>query len=64
MCLGNLFVRAGFDVLECRELVHRWPPARDAIADRLGWRAFHVSARIFGALSRRCSQVRIVAAPA
>jgi SAM-dependent methyltransferase len=63
MNLGNLFVAAGFKIVECREFVHRWPPRRGAelIARHLGWSAFHLSARVWGTISRRCSQVRVVA---
>lgn len=59
--LGNLFACAGFQVLECREFVHRWPPKWDLIAAHLGWTAFHRLARLYGWLRRDQSQVRIVA---
>jgi SAM-dependent methyltransferase len=59
--LGNLFACAGFEVVECREFVHRWPPKWDLIAARLGWTMFHRVARLHGWLRRDQSQVRIVA---
>jgi SAM-dependent methyltransferase len=61
MNLGNLFQSAGFQVIECREYVHRWPPGRHAIVKLVGWTAFHLIARVYGVLSRRHSQVRIIA---
>ena len=61
MNLGNLFASAGFDIIECREYVHRWPPHRHMIIRLFGWTAFHFIARFYGFLCRRHSQVRIVA---
>jgi SAM-dependent methyltransferase len=61
MNLGNLFICAGFDVLECREIVHRWPPKHDVIVQWFGWTAFHGLAQLYGVLSRRHSQVMVVA---
>lgn len=61
MNLGNLFASAGFRILECRELVHRWPPKWYLVAAWLGLGAFHVLSRIYGTAARRYSQVRVVA---
>jgi SAM-dependent methyltransferase len=61
MNLGNLFASAGFQIIECREFVHRWPPKWEMILTWFGWDTFHLLCRLYGRLDRRCSQVRIVA---
>jgi SAM-dependent methyltransferase len=61
MNLGNLFASAGFQIIECREFVHRWPPKWEVVPSLLGWDAFHLICRLYGRFARRCSQVRVVA---
>lgn len=56
--LGNALRVAGFAGIAAGEIVHRWPPGWQVIATRLGWAAFHASARAWGRLSRGRSQVR------
>jgi SAM-dependent methyltransferase len=58
---GNLFKRAGFEVLESRPYVHRWPPASAHVQRWLGWRAWHLLARIYGFLYLPVTQIRTVA---
>jgi SAM-dependent methyltransferase len=58
---GNLFKRAGFEVLESRPYTHRWPPGSRRLQRRLGWRAWHLLARTYGLLYLPVTQVRAVA---
>jgi SAM-dependent methyltransferase len=61
MCLGNLFTEAGFNVIESKAYIHKWPPGARHIA-RLGGRwGFDLACRIYGQLARTWFQVRIVA---
>ncbi|MEL7116117.1 MAG: class I SAM-dependent methyltransferase [Pseudomonadota bacterium] len=61
--LGNMVKVAGFEVLEARELKHRWPPKWRLIKRYFGTRAFHAAARLWGHLDRSTSQVICVARP-
>jgi SAM-dependent methyltransferase len=58
---GNLFRRAGFEVLESRPYIHRWPPGSRQLQRWLGWPTWHVLARIYGLLYLPVTQVRAVA---
>jgi SAM-dependent methyltransferase len=58
---GNLFKRAGFEVLESRPYVHRWPPGSRHLQRWLGWRAWHLLARLYGFLYLPVTQIRVVA---
>lgn len=62
-CIGNLFTIAGYDVIESKELVHRFPPGHQKIVKRFGWKVFHWCAHIYGiwARYRHMTQVRIIA---
>jgi SAM-dependent methyltransferase len=61
MCFGNLFTRAGFDVIEAKPFYHKWPPNFVLVHKLLGWRIFHVVCRIWGHLARHYIQVRCIA---
>lgn len=62
MNLGNLFVKAGFKIIEVEEVYHRYPPLSKFILNTFGLRIFHYSARIFGIyMAKKVSQIRIVA---
>ena len=59
--LGNLFTCAGFEVLEAREYLHRWPARSMRWVGSIGWRALHAVAFLYALLDRSRSQVRVVA---
>lgn len=61
MCLGNLFVRAGFKVLESKPYIHKWPPYFQTIQKIFGWSLFHVICRIWARIDRKFFQVRCAA---
>lgn len=61
MNLGHLFDEAGYEIEECRELAHRWPPFAQKIADVGGRPLFDAACRIYSRLRRDVSQVRVVA---
>lgn len=61
--LGNLVKLAGFDIVESRELKHRWPPKWQFIARRAGIRVFHGLSRLWAMVDRSSSQVICVARP-
>ena len=62
MNLGNLFRRAGFDVVESKPYMHKWPPSNfRTIQKYIGWTGFHFICRIYSHLSRRSFQVRCIA---
>ena len=60
MNAGNLFTLAGFDVLESKPYIHKWPPQYLKIA-RLGRRAFDFCCRLYARWERSYFQVRVVA---
>lgn len=62
--LGNLVKLAGFDVIEARELKHRWPPKWRVIYHNLGAGAFHTASRLWSYIDTASSQVICVAKPA
>ena len=61
MCLGNLFTRAGFEIVESKAFFHKWPPYYRAIQKLFGWDVFHALSRVYSHLARRYIQVRCVA---
>lgn len=61
MCLGNLFTRAGFEVLESKAYRHRWPPYFQQIQKLVGWSLFHIICRVWSRLRGKLYQVRCVA---
>jgi SAM-dependent methyltransferase len=58
--LGNLFRHAGFTVVACERLVHRFPPGFALLRRRLGERAFHIVCFVYAWLFPKLSQIRIV----
>jgi len=61
MCIGNLLTEAGFDVIESKPYIHKWPPFYRHIARFGGRRGFEIACRIYGRLERSWFQVRAVA---
>jgi len=61
MSLGNLFSEAGFRIIESKALIHKWPPFHYTIARIFGRRIFNLICRIYGRISRRWFQVRVIA---
>lgn len=61
--LGNMVKLAGFDVVEAKELRHRWPPKWRSIYRRIGIGAFHAASRFWARFDRSSSQVICVAKP-
>lgn len=62
MNLGNLFVQAGFNILEIKEIRHRFPPFSKFILEKLGLKIFHFLAYFYGFLmSNKISQIQIIA---
>jgi SAM-dependent methyltransferase len=60
MCLGNLFSEAGFDVIESKAYIHKWPPLYRLIARVGGRPLFELACRLYGRLARSWFQVRVV----
>ena len=58
--LGNLFVEAGFTIINSRPYHHKWPPYYQHIA-RLGWPVFHLACKVYARLERKWFQVEIIA---
>jgi SAM-dependent methyltransferase len=61
MNLGNLFVETGFEVIEVRPYIHKWPPFYQKIHKVFGWSVFNLLCRIWGRVERSWYQVEIVA---
>jgi len=61
MCLGNLFTRAGFSVVECTPFIHKWPPKFALVQKIVGWPLFHLICRMWARIERSWFQVRCVA---
>lgn len=61
MNLGNLFTEAGYNVIESKSLIHKWPPYCEQIVKVFGKNIFHAICRVFGRIKNKWSQVRIVA---
>jgi SAM-dependent methyltransferase len=59
--LGNLLGEAGFDVLESKPYIHKWPPRARTIARVGGRNIFEIACRIYGRIERSWFQVRAVA---
>jgi len=61
--IGNLFLEAGYDVKESKELVHRFPPRHMKIYKAFGTKVFNRVCRIYGiwARYRHMTQVKIIA---
>lgn len=60
MCLGNLFVEAGYELIESKPYIHKWPPNYLEIAKQ-GRDAFEVACKKYGLEETTWFQVRAVA---
>jgi hypothetical protein len=60
MCIGNLYTEAGFNVIEARPYIHKWPPHYQTRAKIGGKRLFNLCCRIYGHLERSWFQMHIV----
>ena len=60
MCLGNLFVEAGYSLIESKAYIHKWPKSSVLIRRIGGRRLFNLACRIYGRLSRSSFQVRAI----
>lgn len=61
MCLGNLFIEAGFSLLESKPYIHKWPPRYKLIAKIGGRGLFELACRSYGRIERSWFQVRAIA---
>jgi SAM-dependent methyltransferase len=61
MCIGNLFMEAGFSIIESKPYIHKWPPNFETIVKIGGRRLFEVACRIYGRWERSWFQVKVVA---
>lgn len=59
LSLGNLFARAGFEVIEAELLRHRWPPKPQALRRFLSQPVFHALCWVWGTATGM-RQIRIV----
>ncbi|MDQ3076069.1 MAG: class I SAM-dependent methyltransferase [bacterium] len=58
--LGNLITEAGFNLVESKAYIHKWPPKSRIIASIGGRLLFEVACRIYGRIERSWFQVRAV----
>lgn len=61
MNLGNLFHRAGLEVIEVKKISHKWPPKFDKLVKLFGYNLTGSLSKVYGVLNRSQTQVRIVA---
>lgn len=61
MSIGNLCMRAGYEVIRSEPFIHKWPPGYVTIRKWFGLRIFHALCGIYGHLERSWFQVRVVA---
>ena len=61
MCIGNLFTRAGFEVIESKPLMHLWLPKARIAQKILGWTLFNAGSRLRALIDTRLSPIRCVA---
>ena len=61
MNLGNLFTKAGYNVIKVDEIHHRFPPFSRQLVSLLGENLFYGISRIYGSIRRKITQVRVVA---
>lgn len=61
MCLGNLFTRAGYEVISVTAIYSKWPPFYRQIRKWGGVALFKVCCMLYGQINRRWFQVKIVA---
>lgn len=58
--LGNLLASAGFSVLSCERIAHRFPPRAAQLQHLVGWGLFHLICRVYANLRPGLTQVRAV----
>lgn len=58
--LGNLFAAAGYQVISCKNIKHKWPPFFWRIYQVCGIRSFHFISRV-NAMIRNNNQIKVVA---
>jgi SAM-dependent methyltransferase len=61
LCLGNLFVEAGYDVIEAKPYIDKWPPYYRALAKLGGRNIFNMACWLYGRIERSWFQVKVVA---
>jgi SAM-dependent methyltransferase len=61
MSIGNLFVLAGFSVIESKPYISKWPPHYIKIAKLGGRKIFDLACWIYGQIRREWFQVKIIA---
>ena len=59
MCIGNLFTEAGFEVLESKPYIHKWPTNYLEVAKN-GREAFELACRKYGQTETTWFQVRCI----
>ncbi len=61
MSFGNLITEAGYELIESKAYIHKWPPKHQMLA-KIGGRAlFELACRIYGRIERSWFQVRAIA---
>lgn len=61
MSLGNLFTEAGFEVIESKPYIHKWPPKYRLITKYGGQLIFNLFSKLYARIERSWFQVRIIA---
>jgi SAM-dependent methyltransferase len=61
MNLGNLFTEAGFQVVNVKPYIHKWPHFYGKIQKVFGWKIFNILCLFWGRVERSWYQVEIVA---
>ncbi len=60
MAIGNLLTEAGFQVVESKAYIHKWPPLSRVWAKWFGRNFFDFTCRLYGEFERSWFQVRVV----
>lgn len=60
MCIANLFQEAGFNVIESKPYIHKWPPYYRAIVKIGGRLLFEISCRIYARIEKSWFQVIVI----
>ena len=60
MCIGNLFQEAGFNVIESKPYIHKWPPYYKVIAKIGGRLLFEIACRIYARIEKSWFQVIVI----
>lgn len=59
--IGNLFKAAGYEIIESKPWLHKWPIGYKSVYKIFGHRIFDIFCRIWGHVSKNWSQVRVIA---